>query len=73
MLLKHGLPRDRMSSKHLIRRLRDLFQDESGQDTIEYVLVATLLALSAMAVLRAYNVHVVNTLNGLGNQLTKAI
>jgi pilus assembly protein Flp/PilA len=55
------------------RLFQDLIRDDSGQDMIEYALVSTLLALSLLAVLRSYNVHIVSSLNGLGNQLTNAI
>ena len=50
-----------------------LLRDDSGQDLIEYALVSTLLALSVLAVLRSYNINVINSLNGVGNQLTQAI
>jgi Flp pilus assembly pilin Flp len=55
------------------RLFHALIREDSGQDMIEYALVSTLLALSLLAVLRSYNVHIVNSLNGLGNQLTNAI
>lgn len=50
-----------------------LIREDSGQDMIEYALVSTLLALSLLAVIRSYNLHIINSLNGLGNQLTNAI
>ncbi len=53
--------------------LRNLVRDDSGQDMIEYALVSTLLALSLLAVIRSYNVHVVNIFSGLGTSLTNAI
>jgi Flp pilus assembly pilin Flp len=53
--------------------LKNLAREDSGQDMIEYVLVSALLALSSMAVLRAYNVDMKGTLNGLGTSLTNAI
>jgi pilus assembly protein Flp/PilA len=55
------------------RLFQALIRDDSGQDLIEYALVSAVLALSALAVLRSYNVHIISSLNGLGNQLTNAI
>jgi Flp pilus assembly pilin Flp len=53
--------------------LKNLAREDSGQDMIEDVLVSALLALSCMAVIRAYNVDMKGTLNGLGTSLTNAI
>ena len=58
---------------HMKQILKRLVQEDSGQDMIEYVLVSTLLALSVLAVIRAYNVNIQGTLNGLGSALTKSI
>jgi pilus assembly protein Flp/PilA len=55
------------------RLIQALIRDDSGQDMIEYVLVSALLALCLLAVLRSYNVNIISSLNGLGNQLTNAI
>jgi pilus assembly protein Flp/PilA len=59
--------------EHVKRLFETLIRDDSGQDMIEYALVSTLLALSSMAVLRSYNVHIINSLGGVGSQLTNAI
>jgi pilus assembly protein Flp/PilA len=53
--------------------IKNLVREDSGQDMIEYALVSTLLALSLLAVIRSYNLHIGNTLNGLGTSLTNAI
>jgi pilus assembly protein Flp/PilA len=55
------------------RFFQNLLRDDSGQDLIEYALVSAVLDLSALAVLRSYNVNITNSLNGLGNQLTNAL
>ena len=63
-----------MDEEHAVKRhFQTLIRDDSGQDMIEYALVSTLLALSALAVLRSYNVHIISSLNALGNQLTNAL
>ena len=53
--------------------LKNLVCEDSGQDMIEYALVSTLLALSLLAVIRSYNLHIGTALNGLGTSLTNAI
>jgi pilus assembly protein Flp/PilA len=53
--------------------LKSLVHEDSGQDMIEYALVSALLALSLLAVIRAYNVSLKGAFNGLGNSLTNAI
>lgn len=53
--------------------LKNLVREDSGQDMIEYALVSALLALSSLAVIRAYNVSIKGAFNGLGNSLTNAI
>lgn len=59
--------------KRMKQILKNLVRDDSGQDMIEYALVSTLLALSLLAVIRSYNVHVVNIFGGIGTSLTNAI
>jgi pilus assembly protein Flp/PilA len=53
--------------------LKNLVREESGQDMIEYALVSTLLGLSVLAVLRAYNFNIAASFGGLGTSLTNAI
>ena len=55
--------------KQLLKRL---VREESGQDMIEYVLVAALIGLSSVAVMRAYRVDLTNTFNTIGTQLANA-
>ena len=57
----------------ITRRLQHLFTDESGQDLIEYALVAALVGLGAIGAMRALSTKVSTTFNGVGNSLTNAV
>ena len=48
-------------------------QDESGQDLIEYALVAALVGLCADASMKGLANSIGNTFNGVGNSLTNAV
>ena len=52
--------------------IRHLWCDESGQDLIEYALVAALVGLGALAAMRGLKNSVSNTFNSIGNSLTSA-
>jgi pilus assembly protein Flp/PilA len=52
--------------------LNHLLADESGQDLIEYALIASLLALGAVASLRTMSASIVSILNSVGTNLTNA-
>ena len=54
------------------RFFNELAQDESGQDLIEYALVAAIMALSAISVLRSYDTNLKGLFNGIGTALTTA-
>jgi pilus assembly protein Flp/PilA len=62
-----------LNEEHVKPLFQALIRDDSGQDMIEYALVSTLLALSLLAVIRAYNVDIKGSFNGLGNGLTNAM
>jgi pilus assembly protein Flp/PilA len=47
--------------------------DESGQDMIEYALIAALLGLSVATVLRNFSNDIKGDFTGIGNQLTNAV
>jgi pilus assembly protein Flp/PilA len=47
--------------------------DESGQDLIEYALVAALVALGSVASMNTLAGSIANTFNGIGNSLTNAV
>jgi pilus assembly protein Flp/PilA len=56
--------------KQLLKRL---VADESGQDLIEWALVAAMVALGSVAVLKSYNTNLDTVFNKIGNQLTNAV
>ena len=55
--------------KHL---LAQLFDDESGQDLIEYALVAALVGLGAVVAMKGLSNSIKNSFNGVGTSLTNA-
>jgi pilus assembly protein Flp/PilA len=52
--------------------LNNLVNEESGQDLIEYALVAALVGLGAVAALNGLSNTIKNTFNAIGNGLTSA-
>jgi pilus assembly protein Flp/PilA len=52
--------------------LKNLMTEDSGQDLIEYALVAALVGLVAVASITALKNTVANTFNSVGSQLTNA-
>jgi pilus assembly protein Flp/PilA len=55
--------------KNSLQALKRLLNDNSGQDLIEYALVATLIALSAIAALGALKNKIDYEFNAVGNSL----
>jgi pilus assembly protein Flp/PilA len=53
--------------------LRRIAEDDSGQDLIEYALVAALVALGSVAALKALGNHIGTTFNGVETSLTNAV
>jgi pilus assembly protein Flp/PilA len=53
--------------------LKKLIVEESGQDLIEYALVAALVGLGAVAAMKGLSNSIGNTFNGVGNSLTNSI
>ncbi len=51
----------------------NLLHDESGQDLIEYALVAALIGLGATATMRTLATSIGTALNGVGTRLTNAV
>ncbi len=66
------LPARRYESK-MTQLLKKFVADESGQDMIEYALIAALVGLSTATVLRNLDVDIKGAFNGLGNSLTNAV
>ncbi len=54
-------------------QILQLLRDESGQDLIEYALVAALLGLCAVASMRQLGVKIANAFNLVGSNLTANI
>jgi pilus assembly protein Flp/PilA len=49
-----------------------LIKDESGQDLIEYALVAGLIGIGAVVAMTGLSGKIGNAFNGVGNSLTNA-
>jgi pilus assembly protein Flp/PilA len=52
--------------------LRDLLRDESGQDLIEYAMVAGLIGLGAVIAMSGLAGKIGNSFNMVGNRLTNS-
>jgi pilus assembly protein Flp/PilA len=50
-----------------------LLSDESGQDLIEYALVAALIGLAAIAGMQHLATSISSAFNSVGNSLTSAV
>lgn len=53
--------------------LSNLISDESGQDLIEYALVAALIALGAVASMKTLATTIGSAFSSVGTQLTTAV
>ncbi|MGB8770560.1 MAG: Flp family type IVb pilin [Candidatus Korobacteraceae bacterium] len=53
--------------------LKSLRQDESGQDLIEYALVAALIALGAVVSMKTVSTAIGNAFATINTQLTNAL
>jgi pilus assembly protein Flp/PilA len=49
--------------------LKNLLNDESGQDLIEYALIAALIALGAIVAMQSLSGKIANEFNTVGNSL----
>jgi pilus assembly protein Flp/PilA len=58
---------------YLMRLFSRLLRDESGQDLIEYALVAALVGLGATASMKTLATTIGTALTGIGTRLTNAI
>ncbi len=59
--------------KNFKQILSNLLKDESGQDLIEYALVAALIALGATAAMTGLATTIGNTFTAVGTKLTAAV
>jgi pilus assembly protein Flp/PilA len=55
------------------RTLVNLVQDESGQDLIEYALVAALIALGSVAAMNSLSTSISTAFNTVGTRLTTTV
>jgi pilus assembly protein Flp/PilA len=53
--------------------LRTLRSDESGQDLIEYALIAALIGLGTVAAMSTLASNIATSFSNVGSQLTNAI
>ena len=53
--------------------LKSLLAEETGQDLIEYALVAAIVALGVVGTMRGLKNNIGNAFNSVGNQLTNAV
>jgi pilus assembly protein Flp/PilA len=53
--------------------LKNLMTEESGQDLIEYALVAALVGLGSVTAMSSLAGSISNTFNTIGNELTTAV
>jgi pilus assembly protein Flp/PilA len=51
----------------------NVLHDESGQDLIEYALIAALIGLGATATMRTLATSIGTALTGIGTRLTNAV
>jgi pilus assembly protein Flp/PilA len=51
------------------RRLKSLLTDDSGQDLIEYALIAALIALGAIVAMKSLSNKISNEFNTIGSSL----
>ena len=59
--------------KNMKQLLNNLVNEDSGQDLIEYALVAALVGLGAVAAMRSLSTSIGTTFNGIGTSLTSNV
>ena len=59
--------------KNMKELLKNLMTEESGQDLIEYALVAALVGLGSVTAMGSLANSIANTFNTIGNELTSAV
>ena len=55
------------------RIFRNLLQDESGQDLIEYALVAAIIALAAVAAMSSLASNISTAFSAVGSKLASSV
>lgn len=59
--------------KNISQLIRTFAQDESGQDLIEYALVAGLIGLGAVAAMTSLSTAISTALSTVGSRLNSAV
>ena len=59
--------------KNMKQLMKNLIAEESGQDLIEYALVAALVGLGSVASMQGLANSIASTFGGVGNALTSAV
>ena len=59
--------------KNMKQLLKNLMTEESGQDLIEYALVAALVGLGSVTAMNGLATSIATTFTGVGNALTNAV
>jgi len=59
--------------KNMRQLLKNLIAEESGQDLIEYALVAALVGLGAVTAMKSLSTNISTAFNGVGSTLTSAV
>jgi pilus assembly protein Flp/PilA len=57
----------------ILKTLRTLHSDESGQDLIEYALIAALIAFAAVATMQALATSINGAFSTIGSKLNSAM
>ena len=57
----------------MLTMLRNLHQDESGQDLIEYALVAALIAFGAVVAMQSLATNISNAFSLIGSKLVSSL
>jgi pilus assembly protein Flp/PilA len=58
--------------KNMKQLLNNLINEDSGQDLIEYALVAALVGLGAVGAMKGLSTSIGNAFNGVGTSLASA-
>ena len=56
-----------------MKLIKKLIAEDSGQDLIEYALVAALVGLGSVAAMKGLATSISTTFNGVGNAVTNAV
>ncbi len=56
-----------------VQILRNLLQDDSGQDLIEYALVAAIIGLAAVAAMSTLANNITNAFSAVGSKLGSSV